>query len=1344
MGLVSSPCLVLLGPPGMGKTTEIQQMYEDEVGPKHFVDLAEVTSSGDIERLLDAEPIQAWSRREAQLSLFLDAFDEGRADVGPLAATLARVLKNLGPADALRVRIACRDADRPRSLESALGDHLGSVEALTLAPLRKPDAWQIAAQTLGQQGADAFIKEVLKADLGVLASAPLTLKQLVGVYQSQGGLPESRVNLFREAVLLHVEETNEGRREAGRVGRLDPADRIRLASRVAALLRFSGRTHLHVGLRSEAEPGALTVDEVVGEADAGTAWAGTVPLTAALADLVRHSGLFVGGPDRFRIVHLSYEEFLAAEHLRYERTAPDAVFAILSHPEAGIRPQLRETAAWVAASDPEFRGRVLTEDPEVALRYAAAALTDETKKQAVERFLEAHDRRAIGFWDRLPDPLALAHPGLDDQLIRWARNRSHFHAARKAAVATAMDAERTGFASTAVDLVLDGSESPELRHLAALAALKLGGDAGLRRIAHLADPKDDDDRWIAFAVRRALFPKDLSFGRLAAMLEADAEHAVRGARSAAERFASEVVLDGDLPRNVLLDAVTWVAGQSSFGLTARPVADAIATAAAERSPQDVEVARALARAVIGPGPKVAYSTEFEWPREATRRPEVRRAIVAGAVEVLAERDPGLNISDLRLGALVHGHGLLETEDMEWVLEQLRAASAPGSRSVWAAIVWNLYNGGSHVEALLSACAALPTIWELFPLYLGYFTAVDIEGPIADELRAREQQAAERRAEQERKQAEARPDPPTPAEVSLAVRRVLDGAPRAWADVCSHLARSPEDNRRPRWYFHDDLESALTWTVLSQSQRDGVAEAATAFLGATPAECNGIGPRFSVMALRILYEHVPDSFDDLDETVWVNHAAAVVSAPFRSNATEYVDRRADFLERAYREAPDEVVAALDRAVSEEYDSAPTIVYAATRFWDDRMRQALVDAICSRPHGDPWPARESVLRVLLERKSQEATEAVVAGLRDHLQSVEASSEVALWYASHAFKAVPAEAWPLLSGQVLRDDEFAEAFLRRLSIDARHTLPADAPPDILATLYRRLYEVRPESEDPPRPDGMYTWDTDHGLYDLRNGFLNALVNQGTQEAVAAVERLAASPPSGVDLAYSVRNAREQWVRNDPAFLAPSEVLRASRDPDATPIRSDRELQAATLRALDLLQSELTGQPQASSPDLWNTLSRDLGGARPKSEVEVSDYVARHLQRSLGRRGVVVTRESEVYAGSETDILLSLSLDQGRQALVVAEVKGAWNDGAVLDLRRQLANRYLAQAGRRHGVHLVASFEGTRWDADDSRRGKRPDPDALFDALQREAELAALDGYDVVPRVLRIRAHRGTQPTS
>lgn len=33
-----------------------------------------------------------------------------------------------GPADALAVRIACRDADRPHGLEAALGKILGHVE----------------------------------------------------------------------------------------------------------------------------------------------------------------------------------------------------------------------------------------------------------------------------------------------------------------------------------------------------------------------------------------------------------------------------------------------------------------------------------------------------------------------------------------------------------------------------------------------------------------------------------------------------------------------------------------------------------------------------------------------------------------------------------------------------------------------------------------------------------------------------------------------------------------------------------------------------------------------------------------------------------------------------------------------------------------------------------------------------------------------------------------------------------------------------------------------------------------------------------------------------------------
>ena len=1323
-------------------------MHATAAGPKHFADLAEVTAAADLDRLIPSDLARQW---QGGGTLFLDAFDEGRADLAPLGVVLARVLRETDPKAGLAIRIACRDADRPRTLETALKKHYGSVRPLTLAPLLRSDARVVAAAALGDDMAQEFVADVERSGVQALAAAPLTLQLLVKVFQDEQRLPDSRADLFRRGLRLLAEETSPTRRAAARTGHLSTDDRVHLAARVAALLRLAGRTHLHLGVNEEAEPSALTASDLYGNERDGTAWTGpALPLDQALGDLARHSGLLVGSGDTYRFVHLSVEEFLAADHLTREGTPPDIALALLSHPEAGLRPDLRETAAVLADLDPAFCDTLLDVDPGAALRYGVSGLDDLERERAVEAFLIAHERGALGFWDRLPHADRLDHPGLAAQLQRWIIDPERYHAARKAALSAAQSARLVELAPLVVEIALDPAQTPELRHLAVLVALDLDPDAATGPLAPLAGPEPgtdapDADRWVAFAVRGALFPRDLSAAQLGALVVADDQPgASSDVGSAAKRFAQDAIVDADLPDDVLVEGLSWVAAQESFGGAGRPVADALVEAAFARAPKNTALAGGLARALLGPDSKARYHAPFDWPpdsapRDAPRTDPARQAVAAATVHVLADAEIESEVWDGPVGPLVHGLGLLRSSDVPFILDQLATEPSSVVRTVWASALWQLFNPGPYTGAVLEACFATPTVWELYPIYARHFGAVETSGPAADEQRERDRRDAEMEAERVREKVAARPDPPTQVRVELAVARVLAGEHAAWSAVAGALATNPEREQDFRRLFHDDIGQAPTWAVLSAEERDAVARAAQVFLRAT-ARSPDADARHVAAALRVLAEH-DDALGTLTPDLWAAHAEALVRVRFSTNTTDHTDRRADLLASAYEHAPDAVRRALSRLVASSARdtdrTVPTVLYAAARFWDEPLRQSVVDAVAPLPRarGDAWAGRENVLDMLLDRRAPEATALLLEDLRTLAGSGLDRDPASMWYAARSFFADPSGAWPLLSETVSSDGPYAEAFFRRLSHRTRGGLPSDVAPDVLSALYLRLHAVHPPTQDPARPNGMFHWDTDHGLRDLRNTILNAITEQGTRDAVEALERISAALPDA-DLRYSTQHAREQWARRDARFPTPPEVLRAARDPDALPIRGDADLHVAALRALTVLQAELTDQEQAASPDLWNTSA----AARPKGEVEISDYVARYLRKALRARGVVVSREAEVYQGSETDIRLSATVSGDRDALVLIEVKGAWEKGAVSGLVDQLAHRYLYQAGHRHGIHLVVSFDRKLWDPADWRRSKRTDGPRLTADLDAQVEIARADGYTVSPIILRVRAHKNT----
>ena len=78
-----------------------------------------------VAEVLDGDMVRAWLSGVGELSLYLDGLDEARGRIPHIASILADFIRRW-PTDRLRLRIACRTADWPLSLETALDDAFGA------------------------------------------------------------------------------------------------------------------------------------------------------------------------------------------------------------------------------------------------------------------------------------------------------------------------------------------------------------------------------------------------------------------------------------------------------------------------------------------------------------------------------------------------------------------------------------------------------------------------------------------------------------------------------------------------------------------------------------------------------------------------------------------------------------------------------------------------------------------------------------------------------------------------------------------------------------------------------------------------------------------------------------------------------------------------------------------------------------------------------------------------------------------------------------------------------------------------------------------------------------------
>lgn len=267
----STHCLVLLGEPGMGKSSEVKRIYdaqtEDENTQKLYFNLS---SYGEGDRLINtifqSDVIEKWKNGVGNLYLYLDSLDEALLDIKHLALILIDEIEKL-PKERLFLRIACRTAEWSARL-SILGDRLKefwkdeNTKALQIAPLRQEDV-KLAAETEGID-AEKFVSEIYDKNVTPLAAKPVTLNFLLGAFRKNNSFPTSQTELYEKGCLDLCDENNERRRSANRIGKLNAEKRFKIAARIAALMIFDNKSSIWTGKPTQKEDSDILISELSG------------------------------------------------------------------------------------------------------------------------------------------------------------------------------------------------------------------------------------------------------------------------------------------------------------------------------------------------------------------------------------------------------------------------------------------------------------------------------------------------------------------------------------------------------------------------------------------------------------------------------------------------------------------------------------------------------------------------------------------------------------------------------------------------------------------------------------------------------------------------------------------------------------------------------------------------------------------------------------------------------------------------------------------------------------------------------------------------------------------------
>jgi hypothetical protein len=1363
--LESRRSLALLGEPGIGKSTtlkeeadRIEALSKDGVLQSSYVDLRSFSNEAFLfQRVFENEKMTRWKSDGSRLFLHLDSLDEALLRIDSIANLIASELPNL-PTDRLSIRIACRTAVWPaETLGSALTNIFGEqAGAFELAPLRRADIFTaLDAHGIPPEG---FMRALFAAHARPFAIKPLTLRMLLAVYEQDGALPDSSIELYERGCLALCEESNKSRRETGRRGRLNAGQRRRLAGRMAAATILGNRFAIWTGLESECPEEDITVPALAGSEETGD-FASFV----ASDDDVRETldtGLFGShGEQRMGWAHRGYGEFLAAHYLHVRHVPAATILKAVRHPAGGLIPQLAGVAAWAASLDDAVRSALIAEDPVALLGGDLSGLRDEDKIAILKSLLDAVEKKRVTDSVYMHSEIyaKLKHAGLADELRPFVVDTKLNPTTRRLAL---LVAEKCGLSELQPELlrvIMDETNHPQVRS-GALSALKTCGDADVpaqilpfaEGNANAQDPNDE----IKGAALELLWPDHITADRLFQLLTPTADNFF----GAYAHF--QMALPESLKGKDLLPALRWAtnaaAGNGRSGNAhARRLADAVmfkVWPVFERPDLTDPFVDNIAARLRNHGPLFLGLDHKEQTAflETLRSDHARRRTFLTA---LCKRNlPPIEAYNFQRAEFVG------STDLKWLLS-LAPRDEFDARDIETETLFNLIDRAfdnqkvDHVEAL---AAAMERSSLVRTRYGQWFEPIRLDSQAARDGRRLQ---AQWRALDDNLPPPVEPDPPKRVRTLLADAEA--GRWQAWWHLTLVMALTPKSRG-----FGDELDYLIVttpgWSEADEDVRARIVAGAERYLPAADTSVDDwLGHRpmpiyqnavAGLRAMVLLKQISPEGYGRITQETWRKWAPAIVGLPRHGTDAERSPDVSSILVDAIEHAPEEFVSAVRTIIHLEREdvrkpgtnqigSPYHILHDLAGCWqNDTLRDAIFEELRDQENTPAEVA--SFLDALLCASFEPAL--------DHALGLLANSDASTHDRDYAIVDVllrrePVRSWTAIRIAMESDDGLAKRIVTRVAMHFDFGSPfyRDLGEQDIAALFKLVTRLFPPRQDGERATG-FVGALDSVGY-LRDGLPRHLAGMGTATAVTVLNELIVDHPQLTHLAYELALAQRAMRLATWSPMSPKEVLALADKPTLKLVNTAGDLCDVLTEALAKFAGSLHGA-QTPVRDLWDRQS-SKSVFRPIDENGFSDVVARFLQAELAHAGIFANREVEVSrvpgapVGRRTDILINaVRRRPGGEAFdpitAVIEAKGCWNSELFTALEAQLVREYMVRLRAQAGVYLVGWFEADKWDSSDGRRKTVPKMSVDDVRAKLEGQAAGLpEGIIVRPVVVECR---------
>ena len=1310
-----SNCLVLLGEPGMGKSTFLehqQSVCENNDEIAIFLNLRSFQSDHRlINSLHDDERFKKWLEGTHTLHLFLDSLDEGLLSISVLASLLVDEITKL-PTDRLCLRIACRTADWPTFLENGLVKIWSEeeVKRYVLAPLRRGDI-QEAARITGI-AENQFVEQIESKRVIPLAIKPVTLRFLLSIFKKSGHFPTSQTDLYQEGCLLLSKETSESREAANQTGDLTSDQRFAIAARLGATTIFGNRHAVFTGHNVvEAPEEDLLMRDCIGgtEGEAESSF----PIGEVEVKEVLGSALFTTiGPNRMAWAHQTYAEYLAASYLIRHKFSSKQMIDLIVHPEDPNRkivPQLAETAAWLSTMNSDIRQTILKIEPEILLRSEVTLSDNYHRKELVRALLSLYEEEKL--FDRDETQLKkLSHPELGNQILPYILNKNMGHWVRRVAINIAVACNLQDLSETFIEVALDPLESQAIREAAAYAVSQIGKTntkSKLKPLLNEGQDSDPDDQLKAYALR-VLWPDHISTDELFSFITPPKRDHYVGTYSVFLAELSEQLPPGELPIALQFFSI------SSQPRDAMPSAlESLMDRVIRKSWDNLdypEIAASLASLLVArsefyDGTITGYQDVSS--RSLFSQNEDKRRKLAKAVFMRMADNP-----DGEVFWLLHSATpLITTNDLEWLLFELDSTTEGDLQNILISVLKLLFDGTkpAHLELIDTASQSNFLVQDAFKWV---WEPIGLHSEEANKMKAHHQKMAKFTKKRERPLL----DPPPAERVTALLEECEQHDSNAWWRLNLELTLEPTST-----HYGTPIEWDLTklpgWISANQATKNRIIQTGMKYLlEQNPHAQQWLGtnqiyhPAFAgYRALALLLRTAPSLLSTMPHQMWCIWSSIILGFPLQSTDEDQRVNQ-ELLRLAWPHASLSLLNVLGILIDKE-NLEGNRISIATRInvvWDNQVAALLLGKAKSGILNHEGLA--SVLSILLAHEDHAARAYAETLVPSPLPTDARMRDRAVVIAQTLFTDTHDAGWTTIWPTIAQNVEFGKKVITGVAQD-NPSIGLRLNPDQLANLYLWLTQNFPEPAQQAGTDWMDS--VDH-IDMWRNSIINILRARGTYQACEAIKKLQQELVEKVWLKNVLAEAQSLTRRTTWVPLQSQDILKLAKDHELRFVQNGDQLLELLIESMNRLQVKIQGETYAAQ-FLWDNVNgspkkpkKEIASpTKPKDENALCDFIKLHLDEEFKRKGIIVNREVQIHRLERTDIHVDAVVEESSglgygSVCVIIETKGCWNRGIDKAIEEQLVGKYLRNNQCQHGLFLVGWFNCEKWDRKDYRKGE------------------------------------------